>query len=193
MRHVVQTVPLRRSLILGSVPAAMLSLGSQQAGVPLRLKSFVLRQVTQALAYLHSQNSPLIHHDLSPNNVLLNMVSFVAKLTDLGVSRAINPSAISRKSSINGTPAFTSSEALHPHPLPLPMLQCEARRIWQHLVISHSTKESPHCTPCMDSFQHCKFCIEMFTVQEKQLFLLLLFLCTCILFIKPCLHLDIFS
>lgn len=120
MRHVVQTVPLRRSLILGSVPAAMLSLGSQQGGVPLRLKSFVLRQVTQALAYLHSQNSLLIHHDLSPNNVLLNMVSFMAKLTDLGVSRAINPSAISRKSSIKGMPAFTSSEALHPHPLPSP-------------------------------------------------------------------------
>ena len=173
MSHVVQTVPLRRSPILGSVPAAMLSLGSQQAGVPLRLKSFVLRQVTQALAYLHSQNSPLIHHDLSPNNVLLNMVSFVAKLTELGVSRAINPSAVSRKSSINGTPAFTSSEALHPPPLPLPLpvLQCEARRIWQHhsfhcnprvarALSSHTVQSrSPHCTPCMDSFQRCEFYI----------------------------------
>ena len=139
----VQTVPLRRSLILRSVPAAMLSLGSQQAGVPLRLKSFVLRQVTQALAYLHSQNSPLIHHDLSPNNVLLNMVSFVAKLTDLGVSRAINPSAISRKSSINGTPAFTSSEALHPPPLPSPSPCYNAKLdVFGNTLSSHTVQRS---------------------------------------------------
>ena len=79
---------------------------------PLGLKTFVLHQITQALAYLHSQNPPLVHHDLSPNNVLLNVVSFMTKLTDFGMSRAINPSAISRKSSIKGTPAFMSPEAL---------------------------------------------------------------------------------
>ena len=53
---------------------------------PLNLKAFVLRQVTQALAYLHSQNPPLVHHDLSPNNVLLNVVSFVTKVSDFGMS-----------------------------------------------------------------------------------------------------------
>ena len=62
---------------------------------PLHQKAFVLRQVTQALAYLHSQNPPLVHHDLSPNNVLLNVVSFVTKVSDFGICRAINPSALS--------------------------------------------------------------------------------------------------
>ena len=80
---------------------------------PLNLKAFVLRQVTQALAYLHSQNPPLVHHDLSPNNVLLNEVSFVTKVSDFGMSRAINPSVLSRKSSIKGTLAFMAPEALH--------------------------------------------------------------------------------
>ena len=61
---------------------------------PLHLKAFVLRQISQALAYLHAQNPPLVHHDLSPNNVLLNVVSFVTKLTDFGMSRAINPSSV---------------------------------------------------------------------------------------------------
>ena len=67
---------------------------------PLPQKAFVLRQVTQALAYLHSQNPPLVHHDLSPNNVLVNVASFVTKVSDFGMSRAINPSALCRKSSI---------------------------------------------------------------------------------------------
>ena len=73
---------------------------------PLHQKVFVLRQVIQALAYLHSQNPPLVHHDLNPNNVLLNVVSFVTQVSDFGMSRAINPSALSRKSSIKGTQAF---------------------------------------------------------------------------------------
>ena len=83
---------------------------------PLHQKTFVLRQVTQALAYLHSQNPPLVHHDLSPNNVLLNVVSFVTKVSDFGMSRAINPSAFTRKSSIKGTLAFMAPEALHDPP-----------------------------------------------------------------------------
>ncbi len=83
---------------------------------PLHQKSFVLRQVTQALAYLHSQNPPLVHHDLSPNNVLLNVASFVTKVSDFGMSRTINPSALSRKFSIKGTQAFMAPEALHDPP-----------------------------------------------------------------------------
>ena len=83
---------------------------------PLHLKAFALRQISQALAYLHGQNPPLVHHDLSPNNVLLNVESFVAKVTDFGMSRAISPSAITRKSSIKGTVAFMAPEALQNPP-----------------------------------------------------------------------------
>ena len=66
--------------------------------------------------YLHNQNPPLVHHDLSFNNVLLNVVSFVAKFGDFGIRRAINPSAFIRKSSIKGTLAFLAPEALQKPP-----------------------------------------------------------------------------
>ena len=79
----------------------------------LHQKAFVLHQVTQALAYLHNQNPPLVHHDLSSNNVLLNVVSYMTKVSDFGMSRAINTSAVSRKSSIKGTQAFMPPEALY--------------------------------------------------------------------------------
>ena len=84
---------------------------------PLKMKAFVLRQVCQALAYLHCQAPPLVHHDMSTNNVLLNVDSFVTKVSDFGMSRAINPSALSRKSSIKGTLAYMAPEALQipPH------------------------------------------------------------------------------
>ena len=75
-------------------------------------KIYVLRQVAQALSYLHSHSPPLVHHDLSPNNVLLNKVSLQAKVTDFGMTRAMDPSKMTRKSSVKGTQAFMSPEAL---------------------------------------------------------------------------------
>ena len=75
-------------------------------------KIYVLRQVAQALSYLHSRSPPLVHHDLSPNNTLLNEVSLQAKVTDFGMTRAMDPSKMSHKSSVKGTLAFMSPEAL---------------------------------------------------------------------------------
>ena len=79
-------------------------------------KIYVLRQVAQALSYLHSRSPPLVHHDLSPNNVLLNEVSLQAKVTDFGMTRAMDPSKMTRKSSAKGTPAFMPPEALDSPP-----------------------------------------------------------------------------
>ena len=144
----------------------------------LHLKVFVLRQVSQGLAYLHGQNPPLVHHDLSPNNVLLNVVSFVTKLTDFGMSRAINPSTTLRKSSVKGTPAFMSPEALQNPPRYNEKLDVFS---FGNIIISAMTHEWPE--PChltqykgdqliaLDEFQRRECYIEMFTAQEKQLFL----------------------
>ena len=79
-------------------------------------KIYVLRQVAQALSYLHSRSPPLVHHDLSTNNVLLNEVSLRAKVTDFGMTRAMDPSKMTRKSSAKGTQAFMPPEALHSPP-----------------------------------------------------------------------------
>ena len=145
---------------------------------PLHLKAFVLLQICQALAYLHGQNPPLVHHDLSPNNVLLNVVSFVTKLTDFGMSRAINPSTIIRKSSIKGTPAFMSPEALQSPPRYNEKLDVFS---FGNIILSTITHEWPEpCLPtqykgdqliALDEFQRRERYVEMLTPQEKHLFL----------------------
>ena len=84
--------------------------------IPLSAKVYILRQVAQALSYLHGRSPPLVHHDLSPNNILLNEVSLVTKVTDFGMSRALDSSKMTRKSSVKGTPAFMAPEALHSPP-----------------------------------------------------------------------------
>ena len=145
---------------------------------PLNLKAFVLRQVTQALAYLHSQNPPLVHHDLSPNNVLLNMVSFVTKVSDFGMSRAINPSALTRKSSIKGTLAFMAPEALQKVPKYDTKLDVFS---FGNIIISTLTHEWPDPEApnryendqlvALNELQRREHCTELFSAQEKQLFL----------------------
>ena len=145
---------------------------------PLHLKAFVLRQICQALAYLHNQNPPLVHHDLSPNNVLLNVVSFATKLTDFGMSRAINPSTLSRKLSVKGTPAFMSPEALHDPPRYNETLDVFS---FGNIILSTLTHEWPNPGPptqykgdqliALDELQRRERYVEMFTPQEKQLFL----------------------
>ena len=143
----------------------------------LHLKAFVLRQICQALAYLHGQNPPLVHHDLSPNNVLLNVVSFVTKLTDFGMSRAINPSSIIRKSSIKGTPAFMSPEALQNPPRYNEKLDVFS---FGSIILSILTHEWPEPDPptqlqgdqlvALNELQRRERYVAMFTAQEKQLF-----------------------
>ena len=149
-----------------------------QEQFPLHQKTFVLRQVTQALAYLHSQNPPLVHHDLSPNNVLLNVVSFVTKVTDFGMSRAINPSAFTRKSSIKGTLAFMAPEALHDPPRYNEKLDVFS---FGNVIISTLTYEWPNPGPptqyhrdhlvALNELQRREHYVVKFTAQEKQLFL----------------------
>ena len=144
----------------------------------LNLKAFVLRQVTQALAYLHSQNPPLVHHDLSSNNVLLNVVSFVTKVSDFGMSRAINPSILSRKSSVKGTLAFMAPEALHDPPRYNEKLDVFS---FGNIIFSTLTHEWPNPGPpkqyigdqlvALTELQRRDRYVAMFTTQEKQLFL----------------------
>ena len=144
---------------------------------PLHQKTFVLRQVTQALAYLHSQNPPLVHHDLSPNNVLLNVGSFVTKISDFGMSRAINPSAFSRKSSIKGTQAFMAPEALNDPPRYDEKLDVFS---FGNVVISTLTHEWPNPSSpnryqgdqliALNELQRREHYVVRFTAQEKQLF-----------------------
>ena len=144
----------------------------------LHLKVIVLRQVTQALAYLHGKNPPLVHHDLSTNNILLNVVSLVTKVSDFGMSRAISPSALTRKSSIKGTLAFMAPEALQKVPKYDTKLDVFS---FSNVVISTLTHKWPDPEAptkyeggqliALSELQRREHCTELFTAQQKQLFL----------------------
>ena len=55
----------------------------------LSLKCSVMEDVASGLLYLHNRPSPVIHRDLTANNVLLTS-SLVAKISDMGNSRIVD-------------------------------------------------------------------------------------------------------
>ena len=141
-------------------------------------RAFVLRQVAQALAYLHGQDPPLVHHDLSTNNVLLKVQSMIAKVTDFGMSRAIQPLSSSRKSSIKGTMDFMPPEALQNPPRYDESLDVFS---FGNVVISTVTHEWPEPGPptrieggrlvAVTELQRRERYTANFTPEEKALFL----------------------
>ena len=54
--------------------------------LPLQMKYSIFRDVAKGVCYLHGKRPPIVHRDLTANNVLLTL-SYTAKVSDLGVSR----------------------------------------------------------------------------------------------------------
>ena len=54
--------------------------------LPLQIKYSILLDISKGLNYLHCKTPPIVHRYLTANNILLTS-NFIAKITDLGVSR----------------------------------------------------------------------------------------------------------
>ena len=85
------------------------------------MKLSILHDVALGLRFLHNNDPPIIHRDLSSNNILISR-GYVAKIGDLGTARFLNPSQekqLSRMSKLTkapGTVDFMSPEVLFDNP-----------------------------------------------------------------------------
>jgi serine/threonine-protein kinase len=71
----------------------------------------LLREVADALAYAHSRG--VIHRDIKPDNIMLDVGSGRPMVTDFGIARAISDGADARLTATGiaiGTPAYMSPE-----------------------------------------------------------------------------------
>ena len=100
-------------LVMEFLPTNLTSCIEQYGILPKEISYSILYDVALGLCYLHSQTPPIIHRDLSSNNVLLTP-NMTAKISDLGVARILNltPLQISRMTGTPGTPAFMPPEVM---------------------------------------------------------------------------------
>ena len=61
---------------------------SEKLSIPLLIKVNILKDVACGLMYLHSQEPPILHRDLTTKNILLSK-SMSGKLADLGIAKAL--------------------------------------------------------------------------------------------------------
>ena len=99
------------------LPTNLTSCIEQYSILPKEISYSILHDVALGLCYLHSQTPPIIHRDLSSNNVLLTP-NMTAKISDLGVARILNltPLQVSRMTQTPGTPAYMPPEVMVANP-----------------------------------------------------------------------------
>ena len=81
------------------------------ANIPLNVKLSILDEVCLGVRYLHSRNPPIVHRDLTPNNILLGG-HLEAKITDLGVAKVMQTDNRSSMTKVPGTPDFMPPESI---------------------------------------------------------------------------------
>ncbi|XP_065883925.1 uncharacterized protein [Dysidea avara] len=98
-------------LVMERMQESLTSLVEKYPNIPMCVKLSMLLDVSRGLWYLHSHNPPIVHRDLSPNNILLTS-QFVAKISDLGVAKVIRADSKKTKTRAPGTVDFMGPEAL---------------------------------------------------------------------------------
>ena len=104
-------------LVMEFLPINLTSCIEQYGSLPNEISYSILHDVALGLCYLHRQTPPIIHRDLSSNNVLLAS-NMTAKISDLGVARILNltPLQVSRMTQTPGTPAYMPPEVMIANP-----------------------------------------------------------------------------
>ena len=103
-------------MVMEKMQHSLRSLVEKYAQIPLNVKLCILDEVCLGLRYLHSRNPPIVHRDLTPNNILLSS-RLEAKITDLGVAKVMQTDNKMTMTKIPGTPGFMPPEALTKRPL----------------------------------------------------------------------------
>ena len=96
-------------MVMEMMAGNLTSFVERQQNIRVDVKFSTINDIALGLCYLHSHNPPVVHRDLSPNNILLT-VHNVAKIGDLGVAKVIQ--AGSKKTTAPGTIDFMPPEVL---------------------------------------------------------------------------------
>ena len=94
---------------------------AEKPNISFKRRMSILQDVAEGLSYLHSRTPPVVHRDLSPNNILLkHLLTFpLAKIADLGVAKIVHVDergSISYQTKVPGTVDFMPLEAFGDRP-----------------------------------------------------------------------------
>jgi len=127
-------------MVMEKMQHSLRGLVENYTNIPLIVKLSILNDVCLGLRYLHNRNPPIVHRDLTPNNILLGG-RLEAKITDLGVAKVMQTDNIMTMTKVPGTPDFMPPEALVKRPVYGPPLDVFSYGGVALYVITHQWPE----------------------------------------------------
>ena len=102
-------------MVMEMMADSLTSFVDKHEKIPVHIKYSIVHDVSLGLCYLHNHDPPIVHRDLSPNNVLLT-AHHAAKISDLGVAKVIKADSRKTMTKAPGTVDFMPPEALDDTP-----------------------------------------------------------------------------
>ena len=103
-------------MVMEMMADSLTSFVEKHEKIPVHIKYSIVHDVSLGLCYLHNHDLPIVHRDLSPNNVLLT-AHHVAKISDLGVAKVIKADSRKAMTKAPGTVDFMPPECLANSPV----------------------------------------------------------------------------
>ncbi|XP_065910235.1 uncharacterized protein [Dysidea avara] len=111
------TVEALPVMVMEKMQHSLRSVMERYTNIPMNMKLSILNEVCLGIRYLHSRTPPIVHRDLTPNNILLGD-HLKAKITDLGVAKLMMQAPSSRTMTrAPGTTDFMPAESLADRPV----------------------------------------------------------------------------
>ena len=88
---------------------------AEKPNINFKRRMSILHNLAERLTHLHTHDPPVIHRDLSPNNILLKYLPLlpVAKIGDLGVAKIINVDDTKSKEYLTKQPGTVLVHFMH--------------------------------------------------------------------------------
>ena len=94
-------------IVMEKMHSSLRGLVEEHADIPVNVTLSILNDVCCGLQYLHSRKPPIVHQNLTPNNILL-CYHFKAKISDIGIVNTTDTQALPQATKMSAFLPFES-------------------------------------------------------------------------------------
>ena len=154
-------------MVMEMMAESLTSLVEKHEKIPVHLKFSIVHDVSLGLCYLHNHDPPIVHQDLSPNNILLT-AHYMAKISDLGVAKVIRANSRRTMTKAPGTIDFMPPESLSNTPVYGPPMDVFS---FAGIVLHTFNQQWPHPSDQIQFDPMTRKMLALTEVERRQLYL----------------------
>ena len=154
-------------MVMEMMADSLTSFVEKHEKIPVHIKYSIVHDVSLGLCYLHNHDPPIVHRDLSPNNILLT-AHHVAKISDLGVAKVIKVDSRKTMTKAPGTVDFMPPESLANSPVYGPPMDVFS---FAGIILHTFNQQWPRPTDAMQFDPKTRRKIALLEVERRQQYL----------------------